>query len=262
MMRAQRGTVAALLLAAVVAGCTEVSTDPQVPVSLQFDSLPSLAVVVGDTMRGIDLQPARIPVKVFDGAGGTVSDSLVRLIGIDTQSVRSFTIIGGQRLVGQTENASVRIVAQAGALQSQTQTFAVVPRPTNIGIGDTTTDSIVYDFTDSTTRFRDITATLFRQVPDSAVRFISGLRVRFRVASFSTAILDSVRLVSPGNGRSVTSAIVTSGLATIRVKAYPKAGATGTGTIVVEATSTVLGVPVPGSPLSLPVKLSPFSIAP
>ena len=258
-MDVRRGICAALLTGAAIGGCTEISTDPQVPLSLQFDSLPALAVVVGDTMRGGDLLPARVPVRALNSSGGTVSDSQVRLIGIDTLSVKAFGVISGLRLLGKAENATVRVVAQAGSLQSQTQTFAVVPRPTGIGIGDTTKDSIVYDFTDSTTRFRDITATLFRRVGDS-VTFQNGLRIRFTVGSFTTTILDSVRLVSPPpSGRSVTSALVTGGLATIRVKAYPKVGATGTGTITVLATATVLGSPVAGSPLALSVKLSPFS---
>lgn len=255
-MRARRGAVAALLLAAVVAGCTEVSTDPQVPVSLQFDSLPALAIVVGDTMRGADLLPARVPVKAFNGAGGVVSDTQIRLIGIDSSSVRSFRVISGLRLVAIAESPAVRIVAQAGSLQSQTQTFAVHPQPTGIGRG-TTTDSIVYNAVDTATRFRDITATLGRVVPDSAQRLLDGLPIRFRVASFPAAILDSVRLVSPTGGRSITSALVTAGRATIRVKVYPKSGATGTGSLVVEATATALGVPVVGSPLALPVTLAP-----
>ncbi len=258
-MHARRGICAALLIGAAIAGCTGISTDPQVPLSLQFDSLPSLAVVVGDTMRGGDLLPARLPVRAFNSGGGLVRDSQLKVIGIDTLSVKAFGVIGGLRLLGKVENAAVRIVAQAGSLQSQTQTFAVVPRPTGIGIGDTTTDSIVYDFTDSTTRFRDITATLFRKVGDSTVVFLNGLPIAFRVASFTATILDSVRLVSPTSGKSVTSALVTSSLATIRVKAYPKVGATGTGSIVVEARSVVLGTAVAGSPVSLPVKLSTFS---
>lgn len=261
-MSVARGICAALLTGAAIAGCTEVSTDPQLPLSLQFDSLPALAIVVGDTMRGGDLLPARVSVNAFNSAGGVVADTQIRLIGIDSLSVKSFSVISGVRLVGTTENSTVRIVAQAGELQSQTQTFAVVPRPTGLGIGDTTTDSIVYDAVDTASRFRDITATLFHQVGDSAASFQNGLRIAFRVASFSTAILDSVRLVSPTSGRVITSALIANGLATIRVKAYPKPAVTGTGSIVVEATARALGAPVPGSPLSLPVKLSPFTLPP
>lgn len=259
-MDARRGICAALLTAAAIAGCTEVSTDPQVPLSLQFDSLPALAIVIGDTMRGGDLLPIRVPVSAFNSAGGVVSDTQIKLIGIDSLSVKSFKVISGLRLVGTTENSTVRIVAQAGALQSQTQTFAVVPRPTGLGVGDTTTDSISYDAIDTTSRYRDITALLYRKVPDSVATFQNGLRIAFRVASFSTTILDSVRIVSPTSGRAVTSALMTNGLATIRVKAYPKPGATGTGSIIVEATARVLGAAAFGSPLSLPVKLSPFTI--
>jgi hypothetical protein len=261
-MPRRRGPLAALLLAAAAAGCTAVSTDPEVPLSLQFDSLPAFAVVVGDTLRGGNQVPARIPIQAFNSSGGLLSDGAITLLGIDTASVRAFRVINGLFLVGVSENATVRLVAQAGSLQSQTQTFAVVPRPTNLVAGDTTRDSIVYDFTDSTKRFSDITASLVRTVPDSTARAINGLRIQFRVASFTASILDSVRIVSTGNGRSVTSALTTGGVATVRVKAYPKSGATGTGTIVIEAIAAVLGAPVPGSPLPLSIRLSPFTLPP
>lgn len=261
-MRARRGTVAALLLTAVVSGCTGISTDPQLPLSLQFDSLPALAIVVGDTMRGGDLLPARVPVKVFSSTGSTVSDSQIRVLGIDSVSVRAFSVVGGLQLRGRVETATVRIVAQAGALQSQTQTFAVHPRPTLLGIGDTTSDSIVYDGIDTTTRFRDVSATLYRKVGDSTARFLDGLRVRFRVASFTDSILDSVRIIPTAGGRAISSTLVTSGLATVRVKAFPKSGARGRGSVSVEASFSVFGAPVAGSPLRLPVALVPFTIRP
>jgi hypothetical protein len=258
-MRARRGLCAALLIGAAIAGCTEISTDPQLPLSLQFDSLPALAVVVGDTLRGGDLLPAKIPVRAFSSSGQLLSDSALKLIGIDTLSVKAFGVIGGLRLIGKVENAAVRIVAQAGSLQSQTQTFAVVPRPTGIGNGDATPDSIVYDLTDSTARFRDVTAQLFHKGGDSAAIALNGLPIAFRVASFTATILDSVRLVSPTNGKSVTYALMTGDKATIRVKAYPKTGATGTGSIVVEARAAAFGTPVTSSPFALPITLKAFS---
>lgn len=261
-MRARRGLVAALLTAAALAGCTDVSTDPRVPLSLQFDSLPALAVVVGDTMRGADLLPAAIPVRAFDGNGGSVSDSQVRLIGIDSASVKAFKVISGLRLVGTTEIASVRIVAQAGSLQSQTQTFAVVPPPTGMVTSNTAADSIVYDRPDTAQRFRDVSVNVIRQVvPESTLVSLNGLRVRMRVVRFSTAILDSVRLVGTGSGRPATSAIITGGAATLRLKAYTKAGATGTGTVTLEASHRARGIEIPGSPLLITLRLVPFSLA-
>lgn len=257
-----RGVAAALLTGAALLGCTDVSTDPQVPVSLQFDSLPALAVVVGDTMRGADLLPTAVPVRAFDGSGGSVSDSLVRLIGIDSTSIRAFSVISGLRLVGTREATSVRIVAQAGSLQSQTQTFAVVPAPTGMVTSNTATDSIVYDRPDTALRFRDVSVNVIRRVvPESTLVSLNGLRVKLRVVNFSSTILDSVRLVGTGSGRPATSAIVTGGAATLRLKAYTKSGATGTGTVTVEASHRARGADIPGSPGLITVRLVPFSLA-
>ena len=262
-MRARRGMLAALLTGAAIAGCTEVSTDPQVPLSLQFDSLPALAVVVGDTMRGGDLLPARVPVRVFNGSGGAVSDSAIKLIGIDTGSVKSFTLLGGLRLLGKAENASVHIVAQAGSLQSQTQTFAVVPRPTTLGIGSTETDSVIYDAPDTSTRYRDVKVTIYRKAaPESTAVFLNGLRVRLRVAAFTDSILDSVRLVASGNGKDATSALISSGVASLRLKVYKKSTARplAPGIVTVEASHKAFGTEIPGSPFRFTVKLVPFRL--
>jgi hypothetical protein len=257
-----RGIAAALLTLAALGGCTEVSTVPEVPLSLQFDSLPALAVVVGDTMRGATLAPASVPIRAFDGSGGVVSDSQLRLIGIDTTSVRAFGVISGFRIVGLRETAAVRVVAQAGPLQSQTQTFAVVPVPTGIVKSTTVSDSIVYDRLDTSLRFVDIGVNVIRQiVPDSTVVSLNGLRVRFTVDSFSRAILDSVRVVGTGTGRAATSAVVNAGAATLRLKAYARAGATGRGVVRLQVSHLTRGVPTAGSPFTLTVRLVPFTVS-
>jgi hypothetical protein len=255
---ARRGVVAALLTAATVAGCTDVSTDPQVPLSLQFDSLPSLAVVVGDTMRDTALAPARVNVRVFNSAGGVVSDTQIRIIGIDTASVNAFQLISGLRVVGRTIAPTVRIVAQSGSLQSQAQTFAVVPVPRGLTNGDAINDSLFYNTVDTTQRWAEIKATIFARVlPDTTKPTpLNGLRVRFRVASFPDSLLDSVRLLAAGTGgRAATSALITGDAATIRVKAYPKAARTGTGVINVDASFRAFGTEIPGSPFRIPVRL-------
>jgi len=260
-MRDRRGVAAALLTLAALAGCTAVSTAPEVPLSLQFDSLPALAVVVGDTMRGATLAPTTVPVRAFNGNGGVVSDTLLRVIGIDSTSVSAFRLISGLRIVGLRENAAVRVVAQAGSLQSQTQTFAVVPAPTGIVKSNAVNDSIVYDRPDTSLRSADIGVNVIRQVaPDSTLVSLNGLRVRFAVDSFSRAILDSVRLVGTGTGRVATSALVSGGAATLRLKAYARAGATGRGVVRLQVSHLTRGVATAGSPFTLTVRLVPFTL--
>lgn len=261
-MRIGRGTAAALFAAAAIVACTDVSTDPQVPVSLQFDTLPALAVVVGDTLRGGDLLPVRLPVRAFSGSGTAIADTQIRIVGVDTASRRAFTRISGLRLVGTSEAPTVRIVAQAGSLQSQTQTFAVVPRPTGVRLGSTDIDSIVYDRPDTSTRFRSLNVAVIRKVVDSAEVLLNGLPVRFRVTGFTASLLDSVRLVNVGSGRDATGSVMTGGAATIRVRTYAKPAARGRGTVTVEASTRAFGTEIPGSPLVITVRLVPFTLPP
>jgi len=258
-MQARRGLAAALLIGAALAACTGVSTDPQVPLSLQFDTLPSLAVVVGDTLRGADLLPARLPIRAFSSSGSAISDTQLRVIGVDTGSRRAFVMISGLRLVGTAEAPTVRIVAQTGSLQSQTQTFAVVPRPTGLRLGSADIDSIIYDRPDTATRFRDLQVSVIRKVTDSAEVVLNGLPVRFRVTGFTTSLLDSVRLVNVGNGRDAPAATMSGGAATIRLKTYAKLAVVGRGTVTIEASTRAFGVAIPGSPIVLTVNLVPFT---
>ena len=262
-MRARRGMVAALLTAAAFGACTEVSTNPQVPLSLQFDSLPALAVVAGDTLRGGDLLPAQLPIRVFNGSGAQISDTVIRVIGIDTSSVKSFTLLSGLRVLGKTENTAVRIVAQAASLQSQTQTFAVVPRPTGIGKSNTDVDSVIYDAIDTSTRYRDVKVTIYRQVvPESTAVFLNGLNVRMRIVSVTDSVLDSARLVLSSTGRNAASAMISSSVATLRLKVYPKAGvkAFARGIVTLEASHKAFGTDIPGSPFQFTVKLVPLKL--
>ena len=259
-MRARRGIAAALLVGAALAACTEVSTSPDVPLSLQFDTLPSLAVVVGDTLRGSDLLQARLPVRAFNGSGSAINDTQLRVVGIDTLSRRAFTMISGLRLVGTSEAPTVSIVAQAGSLQSQTQTFAVVPRPTGMRLGSAEIDSIIFDRPDTATRFRDLRVAVIRRVADSAEVVLNGLPVRFRVTGFTTSLLDSVRLVRIGSGRDATGAAMSGGVATIRLKTYAKPSIVGRGTVTVEASTRAFGVAIPGSPILITVNLVPFTL--
>jgi len=258
--RSRRGVAAALLAGAGLAACTEVSTSPQVPLALQFDTLPALAVVVGDTLRGADLLPARLPVRAFSGSGSAISDTQLRIVGVDTASRRAFAMISGLRLVGISEAPVVRIVAQAGSLQSQTQTFAVVPRPTGIRLGSAEIDSIIYDRPDTATRFRDLRVAVIRKVADSTEVLLNGLPVRFRVTGFTTSLLDSVRLVSGGSGRDASGATMNGGAATIRLKTYAKPAVVGRGTVTVEASTRAFGAPIPGSPIVITVNLVPFTL--
>lgn len=259
----RRGRVAALVAVVVVTGCTAVSTDPDTAVSIQFDSLPSSAVVLGDTMRGADLLPARVPARAFSGSGAPLNDSLLRIIAIDTASARAFRVIDGGRLVGTALNASVRIVAIAGAVQSQTQAFSVIRGPVRLTrvAGDSVADSLIYTQPDSAQRFRDVRVRVLG--PDDAG--VAGLRVRFRVVNFTTSQLDSVRIIPAGGGRFTTESALSAsgGDATVRVRAFPRATpAPGTGTLTLEASLRALGGDVPGSPRQFTVRLVPFNLPP
>jgi hypothetical protein len=239
----ERSRFAALLVATAFAACTEVDTAPDAVLSIQFDSLPAAAVVLGDTMRGGDLLAAPVRANAFNAAGDSLASRAVRLVPLDDSSATAFVYDSTRRLiVGARRISAARVVARAGDVQSQVQTFAVVPAPTRITRPDTVVrDSIIYNELLSTNRARDIAVFLAR---DSAGTLfpVNGLRVRFRlVRSPAAARFDSVRIVNSA-GRATESVIQSGGAATLRVRVFPKPAyldSVFTDTLTVEALARV-----------------------
>jgi hypothetical protein len=164
----------------------------------------------------------------------------------------------GLQLTGKVLSPTVNIVAQAGTLQSQTQTFAVVAKPTLLArFAADSADSVIYDPPDTANRYRDTRVGIFA---DTVA--LNGLRVRFRLVSFTDSLLDSAKLVSSANGKAVTSALMSGGQASVRLRVWAKPGARGRGTVAIEASHKALGVQIPNSPLSFIVRVVPYAPPP
>lgn len=245
--RAARTTVAALALAALAGGCTEVSTDPAVVAAIGVDSLPSTTIVTGDTLRGITLEPTPLRVRVFAGSGDTIPGAEVVPVLLDTATRRAITVTPERFVIGRAAVARARFILRSGPVQTAELRVGVIDSVPRLARGDTLADSLFYDAADTTLRIGEVQ---LRATQGTGPAAADGFRVAIETVRLP-AQLDSIAFFGP-NGRRVVGAITGGdGLARVRVRAFARAGATGADTIVLRARLRARGAEVPGSPLRL-----------
>jgi hypothetical protein len=260
--RAMRVALAPTVVAAAVGSGAACSTpgDPGVPFAVEFTRLPWPSVVAGDTLRDSTGATAAPTVVVLDARSDTVRSAAVSFVVLDT-GVR---VIAGNRFVPvQWRETPVRVVAEAGGVQSRPLSLLVTRRPDTLVAAATAVPVLRY--TPVQTPSSNISGAVqvrlrSRQVVpgagvDSAVR---GWLVDFAVVSGPSATLvDSVQLVGEATiGRAQRDTTDATGTAGIRVRVFPRPGQTATDSVVLSATARHRGLVVAGSPLRLVVRLA------
>lgn len=240
---------------AAVYACTIISDASDAVLSIQFDSLPSPSVVIGDSLRDTTGAVALPVVRVFNSKGGEIAQPPVWFQSPDSGvTVDSATgIIIGDSLISN----SARIVATVGQLQA-VQRVDVTLRPDLIQAVNVE-DSLKYSLADTT---RDIS-------PELQVKLTHGVPpndsvVKSWIVSFVIVYTPSPQLgelVNDGSKPSTVDTTNTSGIAGRKFRLHPTflSSATQVDSIVVNATARYRGVPVSGSPVRLVLRLTPLS---
>jgi hypothetical protein len=238
-----------------VYACTNISDASDAVLSIEFDSLPSPAVVVGDSLRDTTGAVAQPVVRAFNFKGGEISQPPVWFqspdSGVTVDSASG--IIVGDSLISN----SARIVATVGHLQA-VQRVDVTLRPDLIQ-AVTGEDTLKYSLADTT---RDIS-------PELQVKLTHGVApddsvVKSWIVSFIIVYIPDPQLgelVNDGSKPSTVDTTSTSGIAGRKFRLHPKflSSATQIDSIVVNATARYRGAPVSGSPVRLVLRLTPLS---
>lgn len=196
---------------------------------------------------------------MLDAAGDTLRTASVSFVVLDT-GVR---LVTGNRLVPvQWRDTPVRVVAEAGSVQSRPVLLLITRRPDTLVAAAATVAPLRY--TPILSPSSNVSAAIqvrlrSRQVvvgsgADSAVR---GWPVDFSIVRPpSAALVDSVVLVNEASATGMTRDTTdATGVAGIRVRVFPKAGQTAADSVVLQAVARHRGVVVPGSPVRLVVRL-------
>lgn len=241
----------ALVLAALAAAaCVDISDNADSVLSLEFESLPSPSVVVGDSLRDTAGTVMGPTVRAFNYRGEEIVSPPIRFFapdpGISVDSISG--VVTGDSL----RSTPARIVATVGSLQA-VQIIHTTLRPDLIAVVDGR-DTVLYSRTDTTSKVSGelkIKVTHGIAPADSAVRAY--------IVSFAIVSGGDSRLAALVNGTTVSSIDTTdaSGVAGRAVRISPLYLFSEIDSVVVNATVKYRGTPVSGSPVRLVVVARP-----
>ena len=187
---------------ALAAACAEIGTDPASVVSIEFNRLPSPAILVGDTLRDLEGVPAlvRDSVRLFNQATDTIDDATTRagirfVATVDTARIAWDSTSGYLVSTGATGLRSVGVQAQAGGLFPPPVSLSIVPAaPTSlVQVDPSATIVLAIGFKPSqvlSETSEELTVRL--AAGDSSV---TGWPVEFRIVSLPASV-DSARIIA------------------------------------------------------------------
>jgi hypothetical protein len=244
-------TAVALFSAIATAACTDVSGNADAVLSIEFDSLPSPSVVVGDTLRdttGVIVTPV---VRAFNFDGDEIAAAPIRFQSPDSGvKVDSLT---GVITADSLRSTAARIFATVGSLQAL-QRVDVTLRPDSLFAVDSV-DTLSYSVIDSTVNVsQPLTVKLVhgRAPNDSAAK---SWLVSFAIVEQSDPSLGE--LVNDGKKTSRIDSTNADGVAGRAIRLHSNFLKAPLDSIIVEATAKYRGAPVAGSPVRLVVVLRP-----
>jgi hypothetical protein len=214
----------------------------------------SPSVVVGDTLRdtlGV-IQP--LHATAYNINDDTLATYPIRYRALDPGiTVDSLTgIVVGDSLVGH----SIRIVADAGGLQTQALTLVVIPVPdTVVTVTEDARDSLLYSLFDST---KNVSAPLTLQVLHHSATTLDPVPsyiVSFAIQSPTDTLL--AQLVGDNGQTSFVDTTDANGQAGRRIRIRPAALSSTTDSVVVLGTVKYRGVPIVGSPIRFVLQVKP-----
>jgi hypothetical protein len=241
-------------LAAAGGACNDVSGSSNSVLSIQFDTLPSPAVVLGDTLRDTAGAIVHPVVHAFNFKGAEIAQAPIWFQTPDSGIIvdSASGIIIGDSLI----SSSARVIATVGNLQAL-QRVDVTLRPDNLQAVNAL-DSLKYSVLDSTKNVS----------PELQVKLTHGISpndsaVKSYIVSFTIVYQSNPQLgqlVNVSGKASQVDTTNTSGIAGRMIRMHPVfLGSSSVDSIVVNATARYHGNPVSGSPVRLVLLLKPLS---
>lgn len=243
---------AAALYAASVTACIDITTHTVAAVGLDPMATPS--VVVGDTLRdtlGV-ARPLRGAAYNAEGVALAGVPVIYRILDRGAH-VDSLTGV----VVGDSVGAiPVRVLVEAGGIQTQPVPLYIVPAPDSI-VALNPLDTLAYSLRDSTSLSVALTAQLLHHGTAPALDSVQAYVVSFAVQYPSDTLL--AQLVDDGGHPSHVDTTAADGTAGRRIKLRPARlpSLTVADSVVVYATARYHGTPVGRGPVRFVLRLPP-----
>ncbi|MBA3656553.1 MAG: hypothetical protein H0W69_04285 [Gemmatimonadaceae bacterium] len=235
----------------LLCACTDIPSGAGAVASIQFDSLPSPSVVLGDTLRDESGRVAPLSARAFAYGAREIIAPPFRYSTLD----RGLTIdsVTG-RVIGDSVRATpARVIAAVAGLQALLP-IPVVFKPDTVVIS-AGRDSLAYSLTDSTVNISPSLSVVLRHTltqPDSLVR---SYLVKFAITNQADTL--AAQLVNDAGGASSRDTTDLSGTASRKLRIRPTRLKSITDSVVVSASVTYRGAHVRGSPARLVLKVKP-----
>jgi hypothetical protein len=209
---------------------------------------------VGDTLRDTLGVAQPLHAVAYNVNDDSLPNYPIRYRALDPGiTVDSLTgIVVGDSLVGHT----IRIVADAGGLQTQVLSLVVIPVPdTVVSVTENGRDSLLYSLFDST---RNVSPSLTLQVAHktgTTLDPVASYIVSFAIESPTDTLL--AQLVGDNGRTSFVDTTDSNGQAGRRVRIRPEYLQAVADSVIVLGTVTYHGVPVSGSPIRFVLQVKP-----
>ena len=150
-MRPVRRLLVLVVGLAGVHACSEVGTDPDVPVAIEIDAPILPAIAAGDSLRDTLGAVTTITARALNSRNEVIADAPIRFIALrsDTAVIAVDSATG--RIAGLREGVA-NVVAQVAGLQSIRLAVRVTPAPDTVYPESPLVDSVLYSLADDTAR--------------------------------------------------------------------------------------------------------------
>ncbi len=245
--RGRRGAV--VVAVAILSACTEIPSGANAVASIQFDSLPSPSVVLGDTLRDESGKVAPLSARAFAYGAKEITGAPFRYFALD-RGLNVDSITG--RVVGDSVRATPARVAAAVAGLQALMPIPVVFKPDTLVIS-TGRDSLAYSVTDSTLNISPSLSVILRHTLTRTDSLVRSYLVKFAVTNQTDTL--AAQLVNDAGAASSRDTTDQSGIASRKLKIRPTRLKSVNDSVVVTASVTYKGAHVRGSPARLVLKV-------
>ena len=261
-MRNRRWVARAVVVGTIAVACSEVGTDPTVPVAIEIDPPLLPAIAVGDTLRDTVGIVAPLVARALNSRNEVIPDAPITFVALPNDSIlgvdpESGIVVGN--VVGQAH-----VVAQVAGLQSIRLTVRVTHRPDTVIAESALVDSVLYGIADDTARALTVSvrdrATVNERDTLIAVPF---WRVRYTITSPEELAENTdttrVYIANDANRLSRIDTTDTNGDASRRIR-FPLAVVSDIARRTFVTEVVVLGTdgtPLPGSPIVFTTVIRP-----
>lgn len=241
-------------IVAVVGACSDINTDPKVVASISLDSTATPSIVAGDTLRDSLGIVRPLHATAYNLAGDVLTSIPIRYHSPERHvSVDSVTGIVTADSVRPTP---VRLVAEAGGLQTVPDSVYVVPIPDTV-VATNARDSLLYSLTDTTLDVSNaLTVRVLHHTAATTLDPVQGYLVSYAIRYPTDTLLAQLVGNDPTRGSRV-AATGTDGSAGRRVKIRPIRIVATNDSVVVLATVRYRGALIAGAPLTFILQVKP-----